>query len=192
MIAKDEYKSLNMAASMYIEQLFSILYDKNNGKRFNVILDNFDVIDKLDGLNDIISSSMYRIIKTYIITYLSKLCCRLSIKNNLVLNESGEDETFEKEFVTVDINDGAIQYPKTSKEDLKIFDLKGFVVKNNKGQMDNSILNNNPFLNKDNSSINIDDLIKNIDKKIEELEKEEKKLEDKKNSKKSDLEQFKI
>ncbi len=197
LIGKDESRELNSIAVMFIEQLLTLLFDKNI-KRFNVILDNFDSVDKINCLSDMVSSSMSRNIKMYIITryiselekkygtYLTKVCSRLSIhSNNVVLNVSGEDETFDKNFVTCDIEKDNSYYPKLERRNIKLFDLKSKVVDAKKAIFDGKGLDNVDL----EEPINIDQLIKNIDDKIAELEKEEKEYQ---NKNKSDLEQFKV
>ena len=119
-----------------------------------------------------------------------KLCDLVSIRNNdvkLVINNT--EESTEKEFKTLVINDAQIDYPTLNTSKINLFDIEK-VVKDLKSNEVFSDFNN---LNSDNH-FKVDDLIKSIDDKIAEIEYEEKKDELKKaNSEmKSELEQFKI
>ena len=202
LIARDENKSLNTLSAMFIEQLYAILLDIKAKVKFNFVLDNFDIIEKCNDLVDILDSCLSRNIKVYLTTrsleklsdeygsYMLKLCDLVSIRNDdikLVINNT--EESTEKEFKNVVINDAQIDYPTLNTLKINLFDIEQVV----------RDLNSNEVLSKFNnldsdSSFKIDDLIKKIDDKIAEIEIEEKKAELKKTNDemKSELEQFKI
>lgn len=202
LIARDENKSLNTLSAMFIEQLYAILLDIKAKVKFNFVLDNFDIIEKCNDLVDILDSCLSRNIKVYLTTrsleklsdeygsYMLKLCDLVSIRNDdikLVINNT--EESTEKEFKNVVINDEQIDYPTLNTLKINLFDIEQVV----------RDLNSNEVLSKFNnldsdSSFKIDDLIKKIDDKIAEIEIEEKKAELKKTNDemKSELEQFKI
>lgn len=200
-IARDENKSLNAIVAMFIEQLYAILVDLKTKNKFNFILDNFDIVEKCNDLVDILGSCVARNIKTYIATrsvaelaniygsYMPKLCDLVSIENlkvKLVINQV--EESFDRDFETINNLEGNVEYPKLNPTTIKMFDLEK-LVKDAKMQQ----LSSTDF-----SKFNLgepfkaDDLIKSIDAKIEQLELEEKMEKMKKNdNEKSELEQFK-
>ena len=201
-IARDENKSLNAIAAMFIEQLYAVLVDLKSKNKFNFVLDNFDIIEKCNDLVDILSFCLARNIKTYIATrsvselaniygsYMPKLCDLVSIENakvKLVINQV--EETIDRNFETVDNVEGNVEYPKLNDVKVKLFDLEK-LVKDVKMQQ----LNGTDF-NKFNlgEPFKADDLIKSIDQKIEQLELEEKldKMKNDNDNEKSELEQFK-
>ncbi len=202
LIARDENKSLNTMAAMFIEQLYAILVDLKSKNKFNLILDNFDIIEKCNDLVDILGSCISRNIKTYIATrsvaelaniygsYMPKLCDLLSIGNtNIKLVISNVEETFDKDFETVSITESNVEYPTLNTTTIKMFDLEK-MVKEIKSQQ----LGNMGFANTDlGEPFKVDDLIKSIDDKIEQLEIEEKMDKLKKDDKeKAEFDQFKI
>ena len=179
LIARDENKSLNTLSAMFIEQLYAILLDIKAKVKFNFVLDNFDIIEKCNDLVDILDSCLSRNIKVYLTTrsleklsdeygsYMLKLCDLVSIRNDdikLVINNT--EESIEKEFKNVVINDAQIDYPTLNTLKINLFDIEQVV----------RDLNSNEVLSKFNnldsdSSFKIDDLIKKIDDKIAEIEK---------------------
>ncbi len=202
LIARDENKSLNTMAAMFIEQLYAILVDLKSKNKFNLILDNFDIIEKCNDLVDILGSCISRNIKTYIATrsvaelaniygsYMPKLCDLLSIGNtNIKLVISNVEETFDKDFETVSITESNVEYPTLNTTTIKMFDLEK-MVKEIKSQQ----LGNMGFANTDlGEPFKVDDLIKSIDDKIEQLEIEVKMDKLKKDDKeKAEFDQFKI
>ena len=68
LIARDENKTLNTLAAIFIEQLYAILLDKKAKVKFNFVLDNFDIIEKCNDLVDILGSCLSRNIKVYLAT----------------------------------------------------------------------------------------------------------------------------
>ncbi len=196
-IARDENKSLNAIVAMFIEQLYAILVDLKTKNKFNFILDNFDIIEKCNDLVDILGSCVARNIKTYIATrsvselaniygsYMPKLCDLLSIGNaevKLVVNQV--EETFDRDFETINNIEGNVEYPKLNTTTIKLFDLEK-LVKDVKMQQVSSKFNLG-------EPVKADDLIKRIDERIEQLELEEKMEKmNKKDNEKSELEQFK-
>lgn len=68
-INKDESKSFNTIAAMFIEQIFSYLIENNKNKKFNFILDNFDTIENINELPEKFYSSLARNIKFIVTTH---------------------------------------------------------------------------------------------------------------------------
>ncbi len=200
-IAKDENKTLNSLATMFIEQLYAILVDLKTKNKFNLVLDNFDIIEKCNDLVDILSSCTARNIKTYIATrsvselaniyssYMPKLCDLVSIGNadiRVVINNV--EETTEKEFETITLTESNVEYPKLNTNGVKLFDLDKLVKDLKAQQLGNMDFSKTEF----GEPCKVDDLINSIDDKIAQLEIEEQMSKPKDNNEKSEFEQFKI
>lgn len=202
-IGKDENKSLNSIVAMFIEQLYSYLFDNGLKVKMSFILDNLDTIEKVNNLSDMMSSCLSKGMKFIISTrsnddlkekygsYIEKLADTLEIKNSsILLNINGEvlkeeNNLMMDENYNFNINNN-IEYPTLKDVKIDIFDLKTFVNDARKNVLINNTTNpfnidpfgSEPFSNKDlvpfeGGGSNIDNLIKNIDKKLEELEQEE-------------------
>ena len=210
-INKDENKSLNAISAMFIEQLFNILIDNKSSNRFNFVVDNFDSIEHINDLVEMLSSATSRNIKFLIGTrsldelinkygnYVSKLSNLLVINNDkLRLNISGLEKDVDKQFNEVIIKSSNIEYPKLNENTIKIFDLQKFVIDKKKDNIANSFTN--PFDNvrelpgaEKYKNKSLEELISNIDKKIEEIEAEEyKDIKEHLNTKDANISKFKI
>lgn len=183
LISRDENNSLNSISAMFIEQLYAVLVDLKVKNRFNLILDNFDNIEKCNDLVDILGSCISRNIKTYIATrslleltniygtYMPKLCDLLSIGNDdirLVINNV--EQKMDKDFKTVTIQNRNIEYPKLSITDIKLFDLEKFVKDIKIQQLENIDFDSTNL----GELFDVDALIKSIDEKIAQIEMKEK------------------
>lgn len=126
---------------MFIEQLYNILIDNKLNNRFNFVVDNFDSIEYINELVEMLSSATSRNMKFFIGTrsvedlinkygnYISKLCNLLVINNdNLKLNIARQEKVIDKQFSEVIIKNSNIDYPKLSESPIKIFDLQKFVM----------------------------------------------------------------
>lgn len=201
-IARDENKSLNTLTTMFIEQLYSILIDKKSIRKFNFILDNFDIVENCYDLVDILGSCLARNKRLFIATrsldnlssqygsYMTKLCDLIKIQNDdIMLVIDNCEEKIAKNFEKTVINNTKINYPILDTNKIELFDLESYVIKDGSSKistLDFPQSNMEPF--------KMDDLIKSIDKKIEQLDMEEK-IENSKYENvdiKSELEQFKI
>ncbi len=210
-IARDENKTLNCLAAMFIEQLYSILLEKRHENKFNFILDNFDIIEKCNDLVDIISSSPSRNIKFSIATrsnvklaseygdYVISLCDMIDIhddKISVVINKVKTDVN--NEFETVVISDEKIDYPKLNTGQLKIFNLEKKVQEIKSKELANSdfgglTLPDFPNTSGLNTGLKpIDELISDIDDKIAQIELEQQMDSSKENEVKSELDDFKF
>ena len=219
-IAKDESKYLNALAAMFIEQLFTVLfdlYDMKSSNKFNFVLDNFDIIEKVNEFTDMLSSGLSRRIKFTVSTrsledltvkygsYIKKLSNIITVAPGLLKTTIDEkEEMIENKFEKIIDVYNEVEYPKLNPVSIKIFDLKNFVHEAKKTEMDNNInglpkltdpFANNPWINTptDNNT-NLDDLLKKIDDKIEELEELEKmeKVENQDVKVESEISKFKI
>lgn len=202
-IAKDENKYINNVATMFVEQLFAILVNSQNHNKFNFVLDNIDVLEKIQELSDMLSSGVSRDIKFEIATrsyddliekygnYITKLSNSVVVGKEIKLLVNNEEFTDEVEHLIPPMVNVAIEYPVLNKTDIKMFNIEEFVrSKQSKLNLNNTLGTTDLSLN----SGNIDNLIKEIDKKLEELDTEEKidKVEEMKMDIKSDFQQFKV
>lgn len=193
LIVKDENKYINNVATMFVEQLFSILMDSKSQKEFDFVLDNIDILENVQELINMLGSGISRNIKFEIATrsyeelikkyghYIVNLCNSVKIDKDIKLLVDNEEFVEKVEFLAPPIVNMDIKYPCLKQNTIKTFNIKEFVNSKN-----DNIFNLN--------SANIDKMIKDIDEKIEELNIEEKieKIEDANISVKSDFEQFKI
>lgn len=184
LIARDENKSLNALAAMFIEQLYAVLLEEKNTSKWNFVLDNFDIIEKCNDLVEILESGIARDKKTFLATrsieklthtygeYILKLCNIISIQNKDIKVEIGDTKrSIEKDFKEITKKEENINYPTLKKNSIKIFDLENAINENRKPRnIDFNKL-------KEKKVNNVDDLIRKIDQKIIELEAKEKEKE---------------
>ena len=169
-ISKDENTYLSTLVEIFITQLFDILIN-NSKTKYNIILDNFDILNEIVGFNSMLSSGIAQKIKFYIATrsidklydtygyYIKSLICYYDI-NNIRGDSTLEDENLEY----VESN---VEYPVLEINDIKVFDLENFL--NDK----NVTLPQKNDVNHVNSD-KISDLINKIDNKIQELDSKDK------------------
>lgn len=169
-ISKDENLYLSTLVEIFITQLFDILVS-NSKTKYNIILDNFDILNEIVGFNSMLSSGVAQKIKFYIATrsidklydtygyYIKSLICYYDI-NNIRRDSTLEDENLEY----VESN---VEYPMLEINDIKVFDLENFL--NDK----NVTLPQKNDVNHVNSD-KISDLINKIDNKIQELDSKDK------------------
>lgn len=181
-IARDENKYINNVATMFIEQLFTILVNSKIQNQFNFVLDNIDDLERVNELSDMLSSGVSRNIKFEIATrsyeeliekygkYIEKLSNLVVVEKDIKLVIDNEEYTEEKEQLIEFIQDENVEFPLLQKEKIEMFDIVEFV-RSKKESIDMS----NPFL-ANNLSTNVPDingLIKDIDRKIEQLDAKE-------------------
>jgi len=181
-VARDDSDYLSTLPELFIEQLYSILVDLKISEKFHFVLDNFDVMKGCNELINMLSSCLSRNMKFYLSTrsidnlemkygnYLIKLCDIVRIQNDsveFILDDN--KETFEKQFVTIPLEQSNVEYPKLKEEEVKVFDFLSFV--------DGGCQ----------QKVEVGDFIRRIDAKVDELEQEEKFR-----NQKSVLEQFKF
>lgn len=169
-ISKDENTYLSTLVEIFITQLFDILIN-NSKTKYNIILDNFDILNEIVGFNSMLSSGIAQKIKFYIATrsidklydtygyYIKSLMCYYDI-NNIKRDSTLEEENLEY----VESN---VEYPVLEINDIKVFDLENFL--NDK----NVTLPQKNDVNHVNSD-KISDLINKIDNKIQELDSKDK------------------
>lgn len=169
-ISKDENSYLSTLVEIFITQLFDILVS-NSKTKYNIILDNFDILNEIVGFNSMLSSGVAQKIKFYIATrsidklydtygyYIKSLICYYDI-NNIRRDSTLEDEN--SKYV-----ESNVEYPVLEINDIKVFDLENFL--NDK----NVTLPQKNDVNHVNSD-KISDLINKIDNKIQELDSKDK------------------
>lgn len=181
-IARDENKYINNVATMFIEQLFTILVNSKIQNQFNFVLDNIDDLERVNELSDMLSSGVSRNIKFEIATrsyeeliekygkYIEKLSNLVVVEKDIKLVIDNEEYTEEKEQLIEFIQDENVEFPLLQKGKIEMFDIVEFV-RSKKESIDMC----NPFL-ANNLSTNVPDingLIKDIDRKIEQLDAKE-------------------
>jgi len=199
-ITKDESKTINGLASIFLQQLQELIFKSKENIKWNFILDNFDTLHYINNLIDTLSSAISNNINFYIATrsfdrlkesygdYIKHIATLLIIDNSeIIIEKNGKKEIIENsnQLITDNIDlETNVEYPITQKNQINIFDLKEFVktkhfekIKKGPGEIENDsdkcfIVNSETKKRE----INIEYLASKIDKKIEELEEREKAL----------------
>lgn len=199
LIAKDENRYINNVATMFIEQLFTILINSKKYNKFNFVLDNIDVLEMVNELSDMLSSGISRNIRFEIGTrsyedliekygnYITKLSDLVIISKTIKLFINNQEYEEKVDSLYIPVEKLNIDKPVLEKKQIKMFNLEQFVrlKKENFGNQFETELSNEPT--------KIDNLIKEIDKKLEQLDIEEKIHEaEKLNVCKSSFQQFRI
>ena len=168
-IAKDENKCINNIATMFIEQLFEVLVNSQNHYKFNFVLDNIDVLEKIQELSNMLGAGISKDIKFEIATRSLDNLIEKYGNYILKLNDIVEAEKITDEIKRLSKSDKKIniEYPHLDKVEIKKFDLKSFVA-TKKSEIVASTPN--PF-NSNNETIN--KILKELDKKINELDKKD-------------------
>lgn len=208
LISKEENNYINNIATMFVEQLFTILIKNNNNNNyFNFVLDNIDSLENVNELSNMLSTGISKNIKFIVVTrsfedlvnkygnYITKLSNNVIVNKEIKLTINGEEVTAEKENIIEDKANSNIEYPILNENKIEMFNIEEFVRANLKNNSANSFkLDTMSGTNLDlNNNKSIDELIKNIDEKIEQLNQEEKmsNVEKADIEIKSDFEQFK-
>ena len=181
-IARDENKYINNVATMFIEQLFTILVNSKIQNQFNFVLDNIDDLERVNELSDMLSSGVSRNIKFEIATrsyeeliekygkYIEKLSNHVVVEKDIKLVIDNEEYTEEKEQLIEFIQDENVEFPLLQKEKIETFDIVEFV----RSKRENIDMHNPFFTNNLSTNVsNINGLIKDIDRKIEQLDAKE-------------------
>jgi len=165
-IDKDEDKTLNTLANVFIKELYSMLISSHNKNKYHFILDNFDTININKELDDMFSSCLARNIKFYIVVRnfgfiknsynddLFSLSNIINVKEDCIQIEENKEviDSINKDFKYVTIKENKdIEYPKLNMDKVNIFDLK-------------------KYLGTDNDNIKKDEIVKKIDDEIRKLQ----------------------
>lgn len=173
-IIHDELTAYSRIATMFIEQLYSILLNDNKN-RFNFILDNFDSLESFNYLKNMLSSCTSRNIKVYLATrsldklekdhttYIEKLANGILInKDSIDIIIDNDKEKLEKDFKEIIIPTSNIDYPNLETKSVKTFSVIDFVNDQKRTKITKTLTNE--------EGIKIENLLKKIDEKIAELE----------------------
>ncbi len=192
-ITKDENTDINLLASVFISNLYTLILDKKQKTKYNFILDNFDTLINIDGLVEMLSSSTYRNINFYmgvrnydnfintygravenILTVINMESHSVKIENNGTATKTVKGRNLLKK----DLYFTDAEYPKAPNNNYKLFDLEKFVTDKFMEQVDKQIENITKGVDKLGKKVNeitsdlgIDEVIDKIDKKIAELSK---------------------
>lgn len=188
LITKEENSYINNVATMFIEQLFTVLVKLNNKKNFNFILDNVDSLENIYELSNMLSVGISNNMKFAVATrsfddltnqygnYITKLSNNIVVDKEIKLTINDEDITENKEDVFENIYNSNIEYPSLIRNKIEMFSVEEFVREHKKDMFEDPFsANPMPNLNSDfTQNRTVDDLIKRIDEKLEQLNQEEK------------------
>ena len=180
-VITNENKYINDIATMFIEQLFTILINAENHNYFNFVLDNIDVLDNVQELGNMFNLGISKNIKFEVATRsyeelakkyrndITKFSNLVEVENDIKLWVDSEDYTDDIERLSLPVEKGKVLYPSLEKKVINTFDLKGFVLSSSvKCDDDNSL--DPDLLN----SVRVSDLKQRIENKMKELMAKEK------------------
>lgn len=190
-IGKPENKNINVISEMFLNQIMQYLIETRPTNKCHIMLDNIDDIENLLYINNYLKLNNYSNTRYYIGTcsvenFESKYMIKANMLSDIIrikrdeveLDSFGVITKFNNYFKEVKINRSNVQYPIAKANDIKIFDLKGFVDTKRKERMDDLVNSVMPGLadkiKSNDSQTRADDLIKTIDAKIAELKTENK------------------
>lgn len=169
LIAKEESRKLNVLASLFIEQLFLVLYNNNKDKNYYFLLDNFDNLNKINEFSEVLSAGIAKNIRFYLVTrsleqlssnynkYILKLSDEIYTTIEEIKFNINNQETIIKNLNNnIDIPTCEIEYPTLQTNQINTFDVKEFVNKKSK------------ISTKENNTI--EKLVKEIDNKLKEID----------------------
>lgn len=169
LIAKEESRKLNVLASLFIEQLFLVLYNNNKDKNYYFLLDNFDNLNKINEFSEVLSAGIAKDIRFYLVTrsleqlfsnynkYILKLSDEIYTTIEEIKFNINNQETIIKNLNNnIDIPTCEIEYPTLQTNHINTFDVKELVNKKSK------------ISTKENNTI--EKLVKEIDNKLKEID----------------------
>lgn len=135
--------AINSLTSIFIKELYNVLVDNNNVNKFNFIMDNFDTMSNFNNLIGILGSCVYHNIKCYIFTrdkksvedkyttYINKLLNSINItEKEIEVNINGKIDIISNDIVPIYSHKENIEYIKRSVQEIKIFNLKKYILEN--------------------------------------------------------------
>lgn len=141
LITKDEEKNAyNTLSSIFIKQLYELIVN-NNHQRTNMIIDNYDLLDCRIDYKTMLSSSISRDIKLFILTrdyklmlkkyteYINRLCDVVDIKNKIIIKQDDEESTYSKNFIDIKLEKNKYDFYSLDFEEVKYFDIKDYLDK---------------------------------------------------------------
>lgn len=135
-ITKDENKTVNIIATMFLQQLYRLILQNKTNVKWNFVLDNFDTLYNVSNLVEILSSAVSRNINFYIATrsfdtlrencgdYIKHIASILTVgSDNITIEKNGNIETVDKGESSID-NDlyfrDDVEYPATVKNQISV------------------------------------------------------------------------
>ena len=135
--------SINSLTSIFIKELYNILIDNNNLNKFNFIIDNFDTMPNFNNLIGVLGSCIYHNIKCFIFTrdkkdvedkytaYINKLLNSINMtEKKIEVDINGEIDTIENSIIPNEKYKENITYTKRTVQEIKIFNLKKYILEN--------------------------------------------------------------
>lgn len=139
-IGREDNRKFNTLISMFVEQLFDYLFEFENYRKFNFILDNFDSVEKINSLTDMMNAGLIKNIRfilgsrcvNYLIdkydAYILNLVDIITLnKNDIVLKIDEITNILSKEITNITITKTNITYPFLKNNVIHIFNLEDYV-----------------------------------------------------------------
>lgn len=143
LINSEDETDISSLISIFINQLYLFLKDNKNNNNFNFVLDNFDSINDISNLKNILSSCISHNIKFYITTrdkeelekkysnYINKLSNSISLDDDQVsIRINNQIMNFNNEIIEEQQSIPVIDYPSVVHNEINIFNLKKYVLEN--------------------------------------------------------------
>ena len=144
LINSEEESTLSSLVSIFIQEIYMMFSKNRQEKEFDFVLDNFDTIDNISNLKGILSSCISKNIKFYLMTRDRNL---LENKYSSYINQLTNNISICSKEITMNIDDecikienilskksfqskGNILYPTRNKTEIKVFNLKRFMLLN--------------------------------------------------------------
>ena len=154
-ISKEDDVRVNSLISIFIRQLYMFMSKDSLERRFNFVLDNFDVLEKLSGFSSMLSFGISKNIYFYVGTRnLKKLInlygsgiCQLSDdievrKNSYYTVIDGVSCSFDKKNVKYEISSCKVIYPKLKETAVSTFEIDRVLLSDEKfKEIVNKVLN---------------------------------------------------
>ncbi len=179
-ITNEENECINDIATMFIDQLFTILVNSKKHNDFNFVLDNIDAWDNIQELGNMFSLGISKNIRFEVATCsyedftkkcgkdITKFSNLVEVENDIKLWVDSEHYTDDIERLVLPVEKGKVLYPSLEKRVINTFDIKKFVLSRDiKCDSDNSLKSG------DLNSARMDDLRQKIAKKMKELSAKE-------------------
>lgn len=179
-VTKDEDISMNSLASIFINQLYFILFENKIKNRFHFILDNFDTIDNIVNLREMLSSDISRNMKFTIVTrsieevnekyghYINKLSDVVNVDDQAIhININEKKESLSNPKVEIKTVSSNYHHKKNRNREVRVFDLPKSVRNRIKIDM---LKTQEIFPKDDKEKHNVGVSIDKINQKIAELE----------------------
>jgi hypothetical protein len=150
-VTRDEDIKLNSIASIFINQIYFILFENKIKNKFNFILDNFDTIDNLVNFREMLSSSIARNMKFTIVTrsieeleekyqkyIINNLANTISVSSEKInVNIENNIESINNIYSGIKIPKANYRHKKNIEKNIEVFDIKRYVKDKAQAKMHN-------------------------------------------------------